>query len=220
MTATVIAVSQGKGGVAKTTTSMNLSRALREKGYRTIVCDWDLEKPDAHKWMKNGNESNCVVLIDKDKAVSQVEQLKTQYDIVIFDTPPNYDSGAFKAVMAADFVIIPTSSNYLDQENAQDATSLPMLAKKPFKLLMSKVKKSTKDYKDINAQAAYETICFNAIITDRAVMAQCPNVGLWVGELAKNGDNHSQFSKLAEEVIAWTTPEKCHTCGTETESSL
>lgn len=219
MTAVVIAVSQGKGGVAKTTTSMNLSRALQEHGYKTIVCDWDLEKPDSYKWMKNGSQGNWVVLIDKDNAFSQVESLKEQYDILIFDTPPNYESGAFKAVMAADFVIIPTSSNYLDQENAQDATSLPMLAKKPFKLLMSKVKKSTKDYKDINVQAKEEAICFNSIITDRAVMAQCPGLGVWVGELAKNGDNHQQFEELCLEVIAWTNPEKCHTRGTSLELS-
>ena len=139
--AIVIAVSQGKGGAAKTTTSVNLAGALNEIGFSTFLYDWDLGKPDALKWKGQGNHINWIALINKDNPIEDIESAKSKNDFLIFDTPPNYEQNAFKAIMAADFVIIPTSANYLDQENAKDAISVPMLAKKPFKILMSKVKK-------------------------------------------------------------------------------
>ncbi len=203
MVATVIAVSQGKGGAAKTTTSVNLAGALMEKGYKIILFDWDLGKPDAIKWKGEGNYINWIKLIDKNDPVKDIEDAKLKFDFIIFDTPPNYEQNAFKAIMASDFVIIPTSVNYLDQENAKEAISVPMLAKKPFKILMSKVKKGTKEGKEIQGHVGKQDISFNSIITDRNVIAQCPRSGKWIGEFAKGSDSHKQFLMLADEVILW-----------------
>jgi chromosome partitioning protein len=106
--------------------------------------------------------------------------------------------------MAADFVIIPTSVNFLDQENANDAISVPMLAKKPFKILMSRIKKSTKEGREIQAHVGNQDISFKSVITERYVIAQSPGAGQWVGQFAKDSDSHKQFLMLANEVILWT----------------
>lgn len=204
MGAIVIAISQGKGGAAKTTTSVNLAGALIERGYSTFLYDWDLGKPDAIKWKGDGKYINWIDLINKDNPIQDIEEAKLKNDFLVFDTPPNYEQNAFKAIMAADFVIIPTSVNYLDQENAKDAISVPMLAKKPFKILISKVKKGTKEGREIQGQVDKQDISFNSIITDRNVIAQCPRTGQWVGQFAPNSDSHEQFLELADEVILWT----------------
>lgn len=214
MSAIIIAISQGKGGATKTTTSVNLAGALNELGLVTSLLDWDTEKPDAVKWMQDGKYINWIKLIDKDDPISHIEKAKLQNDIIIFDTPPNYEKNAFKAIMASDYVIIPTSVNYLDQENAKSAISVPMLAKKPFKILMSKVKKGTKEGKEILSHVGKKDISFNEIITDRNVIAQCPIKGQWIGQYAKGSDSHKQFLNLATEVILWTGA-KCHARGTE-----
>lgn len=208
MVAKIIAISQGKGGAAKTTTSVNLAGALIEKGFSVFLFDWDLGKPDALKWKGDGKHINWIELINKDNPIKDIEDAKLKYDFIIFDTPPNYDQNALKAIMASDFVIIPTSINYLDQENAKDAISLPMLAKKPFKILMSKVKKGTKEGREIQGHVGKQDISFNSIITDRNVIAQCPKKGQWVGQFAKDSDSHEQFLMLANEVIAWTDIKK------------
>lgn len=213
MNTVVIAISQGKGGAAKTTTAVNLAGALNELGYKTFLFDWDVAKPDAVKWMQQGDFINWIKLIDKDDSVLDIEKAKQKYDVLIFDTPPNYDQNAFKAIMAADFVIIPTSMNYLDQENAKSAISVPILAKKPFKILMSKVKKGTKEGKDIQSQVGNQDISFNEIITDRNVVAQCPSKGQWIGQYANGSDSHAQFLKFAKEVVLWAGIE-CHARGT------
>lgn len=204
MVAIVIAVSQGKGGAAKTTTSVNLAGALNEKGFSTFLFDWDIGKPDAIKWKGEGKYINWIDLINKDNPIQDIEDAKVKFDFIIFDTPPNYEQNAFKAIMASDFVIIPTSINYLDQENAKDAISVPMLAKKPFKILMSKVKKGTKEGREIQSHVGKQDISFKSIITDRNVLAQCPRNGQWVGQFAKDSDSHEQFLMLADEVILWT----------------
>jgi len=213
MKTVVIAVSQGKGGAAKTTTAVNLAGALNELGINTGLLDWDAAKPDAVKWMQQGEFINWIKLINKEDPVLDIEMAKQKYDVIICDTPPNYDQNAFKAIMSSDFVIIPTSMNYLDQENTKEAISVPILAKKPFKILMSKVKKGTKEGKDIQLQVENKDICFNAIITDRNVVAKCPSEGQWVGQYAKGSDSHSQFISLAKEVILWAGIE-CHARGT------
>lgn len=213
---TVIAVSQGKGGATKTTTSVNLAGALQEIGYKVFLFDWDTEKPDAFEWMKKSDLVNFVKLIDNTDPVSDIENARDKYDYIICDTPPNYDPNAFKAIMASDFVIIPTSANYLDQENTKKAISVPMLAKKPFKVLMSKIKKGTKEGKAIQSHVGSKDICFNTIITDRNVIAQCPREGQWVGQFARNSDSHKQFIGLAREVVSWTKKEG-HTCDLKEE---
>ncbi len=202
--AIVIAVSQGKGGAAKTTTSVNLAGALNEVGFPTFLYDWDLSKPDALKWKGDGEFINWIELINKNDPIKDIEIAKLKNSFVIFDTPPNYEQNALKAIMASDFVIIPTSINYLDQENAKDAISVPILAKKPFKILMSKVKKGTKEGKEVEAQIGNQDISFKSIITERNVIAQCPRKGQWIGQFAKGSDSHQQFMMLANEVITWT----------------
>lgn len=210
MSAVIIAVTHGKGGVSKTTTSVNLAGSLNELGCNTCLIDWDTEKPDAYRWMKDGDFINWIRLIDKNDPINEIEHAKKNYDVIIFDTPPNYEANAFKAVMSSDFVIIPASMNYLDQENTKEAITIPLMANKPFKILMSRIKKGTKEGKEITSQieeqikiSNLDNINFKVIITDRNVIAQSPNHGQWVGQFAKGSDSHKQFIKLAKEVISW-----------------
>jgi chromosome partitioning protein len=219
MNTVLIAIAQGKGGASKTTTAVNLTGALNELGYKACLIDWDSEKPDASKWMQQGDFINWIKLIDNGDPVLDIETAKQKYDVVLFDTPPNYDANALKAIMTSDFVIIPTSTNFLDQENAKEAISVPMLAKKPFKILMSKIKKGTKAGKDIYAQVGDRDISFKEIISDRDPLAQCPRSGKWIGQYAKGSDSHKQFLNLAKEVVLWTGI-KCHNRDTKLEEVI
>lgn len=203
MTAIVIAVSQSKGGCAKTTTSVNLAGALNEFNVNTALIDWDINKPDAIKWRDQGNYLDWIVAVDEKNPKGFVDEMKKKYQVIIFDTPPNLERKAFEAVLCSDYVIIPSSTNFLDNNNTHEAIQLPLMANKPFKILMSRIKSSTSDGREVKNEVKDQDITFKEVITDRYVLAQCPESGQWIGEYAKKSDSHKQFLNLAQEVLSW-----------------
>lgn len=70
--AKIVAIANQKGGVGKTTTAVNLTAALRERGKRVLLCDFD---PQANATSGMG--------VDKNTASPNV------YDVVINDAEPS-----------------------------------------------------------------------------------------------------------------------------------
>jgi chromosome partitioning protein len=69
-TAKVIAFANQKGGVAKTTTTLNLAAAFAEEGHRVLCCDMD---PQGNLTMSQGIDPDSLEL--------------SMYDVLVHDTP-------------------------------------------------------------------------------------------------------------------------------------
>lgn len=197
----VIAVSQAKGGSAKTTTTVNLAGALKELGYRVVVADMDKDKPDAVTWARNGPHIDYVVPLYDEKPLDPIERLKTKYDFVLIDTPPNYMPAAFKAIMLSDFVVLPCSPSFLDQHNLSDAISVPQMAQKPFKIIGVRVQKRQNISEKLIKELKKTGFAFDSYITLKTALAESAFQGKWVGEYAPNSESHKEFKQLAEELI-------------------
>ena len=206
----VIAVSQSKGGSTKTTTTVNLCGALIEKGYKAIVADMDKDKPDAVNWAKQGGHIDFIVEMFEEKPMDKMNLLRKKYDFILLDTPPNYMPASFKAIMLSDFIILPCSPSFLDQNNLTDAITIPRLAQKPFKILGCKINKRQKLSDKLIKELISSGMAFETCISNKSVILESPFHGKWVGDYKRGCDSHKEFLALADEVIKvanmWDSP--------------
>src|ERR687892_301507 len=120
-TARVIAFANQKGGVAKTTTTLNLAVALKEKGFRVLIVDLD---PQGNLTMSQGMNPDEIELAGAELALSSMigreralekalAPVKESYDYVLIDTPPSLGLLTINALVASNGVIVPVQCEYL-----------------------------------------------------------------------------------------------------------
>ncbi|HAG82883.1 MAG TPA: cobalamin biosynthesis protein CobQ, partial [Cyanobacteria bacterium UBA12227] len=159
-----------KGGVGKTTTTVNLAAALTLKEKKTLIVDFDPNQQDLTKslaikpgketlysWLegknKEVNDRDVIQsFISKNKTTNQsfqidvipadehlanlgedelrktlkifrlrqiLDNLKSEYDYILIDSPPNWRFFSVSAIYASDVVLIPTKhNNIFSLENA------------------------------------------------------------------------------------------------------
>lgn len=198
----VVSIIQVKGGATKTTTSINLLGALLESGYNAVLCDMDKDKPDAILWADFGNKLNSKVipLFEKNPKL-KLDEIKKEYDFVILDTPPNLESAALKAAIISDFIILPCQPSGLDKNALTSASSVAMMADKPFHFLPSRVFKNTINTRELINELEETGSYFNVKIYNSVDMMDAQKHGTWIGDYKPGHQNHEEFKKLVKELL-------------------
>jgi chromosome partitioning protein len=110
----VIAILNGKGGVGKTTTSINLAASYAEKK-KVLLVDADVQ--GSASWWFSRSDSGMGFDLSQEtnpKLLSSLRKIKG-YDLVVVDTPPALHSQALAAVVTnADYLVLPTPPAPMD----------------------------------------------------------------------------------------------------------
>ena len=129
-----IAVTNQKGGVGKTTTTVNLSAILADLGQKTLMVDLDPqgnatsglgmeagENSIYEVLVGNADMGRCIEhtqwdLVDEEDREYQLkkalEPYKDRYDFIVIDCPPSLGLLTLNALAAADSVLIPIQCEY------------------------------------------------------------------------------------------------------------
>lgn len=113
MAAKIISFLNGKGGVGKTTTSINIATCLARQGHKVVMVDTD-PQGSISNWY---DESKCkfdLAEAASEKEVYTVRKQLKEYDYVVIDGAAAISAISSAAVMVSDLVLIPVTPSPLD----------------------------------------------------------------------------------------------------------
>ena len=108
----VLSVLNGKGGVGKTTTTINTAACLARMGFKVVVVDTDPQSSVAN-WV-NDNCPFDVATAPDEKQIYQVKKTLSEYDYILIDGAGSISAISAAAVMVSDMVIVPITPSPLD----------------------------------------------------------------------------------------------------------
>jgi chromosome partitioning protein len=113
----VIAITNLKGGVGKTTLTVNLAVEFAKRGKRVCIVDTDLGQKSAMEWAGNREEKRVKVPVygvTVKQLTKEVAELAKGYDLVLIDGTPQLNEIADRTIIASDIVLIPLAASMFD----------------------------------------------------------------------------------------------------------
>lgn len=121
----IIAITNLKGGVGKTTVAVNLAISFALKGKSVCLVDLDVGQRSASMWSGNRAEANRephieVVIKNEKQLLKDVIEYKKKYDIVLIDGVPTLEDVQGRIIWASDILVVPISPSELDYRSFEE----------------------------------------------------------------------------------------------------
>ena len=112
----IIAVTNLKGGVGKTTIAVNLAVCFAKRDYKVCVVDTDSEQRSSVKWSGQRDENLVPIPVFAvgEKLNKEIEALDRDYEFVIIDGTPQLSERANRTILASDLILIPITPSGFD----------------------------------------------------------------------------------------------------------
>ena len=243
----IIAISNQKGGVAKTSTCLNLGVALTLLKKRVLLVDFDVQanltillgfrKTKSFYEVLTENTKDLTGVIEKTRYPNldllpsnsrmallkkkylneprfefllrdRLNLLKKNYDHILIDTPPSIEFFTLNALVAANFVVIPTTCEYLSMHGINQINDILTVVKKGInkdidhKILVTMYNAAITSekvmYKKIREK--FQNHLFNTVIELDDKMQESHIVNIPVIHYDKESKSALQYLNLAKEV--------------------
>ena len=194
----IITVAHQKGGVGKTTLSLNLASCLRKSGLKIAVLDTDVQGSLA----ETSHTLEDITIVSPDE-LSNIH--KMTYDILVIDTPPYLTNSLHEIFSISDYVLVPTNIGVYDVLAIRATLAIiqkvqnerPLLK---YGVVLNRVRAGTSLIKDIlDMLKSYNAIVLKTRIHERISYARSALTnGIFGTEDVKA---HDEIFNLTEEII-------------------
>lgn len=210
----VISVLNQKGGVGKTTISINLARAFQLLGYSVTLVDTD-PQGSALNWKAQSQDEDIVTqdygyfpIFAIDKPIIHTSLGSLSSDIIIVDGSPTIGQISASAIKASDLVIIPVQPSPLDiwaTNTLVDMVNERILitdGKLKASFVATAVSSNTKIGKEIvNILKQFELPIFDTVINSSVEYRTAILEGKTIFEYARpSSSNYQKSLALAKEI--------------------
>ncbi len=137
----IIALAQGKGGAAKSTTAIHLACEAIAHGESAAIIDMDESQQSSKNWANRRSSREPEVIAARTfKLKEEIERLRKDGKRWAFiDLPGRNEPTSGAGIVAADFVIIPTRPATVDFEASVSTVRACVRAQKRYAYLLSAV---------------------------------------------------------------------------------
>ena len=199
-----------KGGVGKTTLSVNLAAALAKDGFRVLLIDAD-PQGSALDWAASRRNEPIfsVVGLPRPTVHKEITTIGQGYEHIIIDGPPRVTDLARSAIMASDIVVIPVQPSPYDVWAAEEVVKLideARVFKENLKscFVINRKIVNTAIGRDVReALSAYPVHVLESSITQRVVFAEAAAQGKAVYEIEGNSSAAIEIQSVLNELMRY-----------------
>lgn len=206
----IICVLNQKGGVGKTTTTLNLGVALAHAGQRTLLCDLDLQR-DLMAY------EETISLPHLQFASTDTENLSTflsskNYDYALIDCPPSVSEETAMALKVANVVLVPVAAEFPAVRGLARVLEVIAAAKAINRSLETKILVTMLDRRSDHGPtilAAVRAIpgiaTFENVIPRSLLFAKAAGAGESILQYAPKSPGSDAYRALAQEILTLKT---------------